>query len=381
MRRLFLITALGAGTIGGQVAHAQAVTAGGSVQAHVGFGDNPFLSLNSPGSSGVAGGSLTGWLQRASETAQTRLTGVVSLDQNFRYYGRLDNYLASLEHRQTFSARLSGTFAARYQDSINPRNFQDLGGQTTDLLSIGQRSRSYGANGTLQWTPTGRDTFYIGPQYTRTTYPGRLGSDFEAYGLSAGYMRRINEKLRVGVDLTTQRVNSDSFADSTSYQGGVRLMYDFSPIWTFDGNVGLIHQTSRGSSSTTPGFSAELCGKYPRYRVCVEASRQSAASGFGGLRTDNRVRATLDYDLTTLSRLNFGAVYDLSKSSGVSIIPTQKYWEISGGYSRTITDRLSAGFSGRYQSRDYGAFAGVADSTVTGYSVTLDATYKFGRLD
>jgi hypothetical protein len=89
----------------------------------------------------------------------------------------------------------------------------------------------------------------------------------------------------------------------------------------------------------------------------------------------------LDYDLSSRSHLTFGALYDVSQSSGLSIVPTQKYYEISAGYSRTLTDRLSAGFSGRVQYRDYGNIVGLDDSTVTGYSVTFDIGYKFGRLD
>ena len=384
MRRVVSLAALLASATVAHAAYAQSVTAGGSLEGRLGFGSNPYLQLNTGGgnsSSGIAGGSLTAWLQRRSETARTRLTGVASLDQNFRYYGRAENYLVALQHDQTISARLSAVGNLRYQDSINPRNF-DLAGTNVDLLAIGQRSRTISADGTIQWMPTSRDSFYFGPQYTHTTFANNSLSGYDQYGLRGGYLRKVNAKLSVGIDMSVQKVNSRGFPDTKSYQGGLRLTYDFSPIWNFDGNVGLIHQVSDfGGSSTTPGFSAKLCGKYPRTRMCVEAARQSASSGFGGLRTDNRISANLSYDLSTRSLVTFAAVYDVSQSSGLSLIPKQKYWEVSGGYSRTITDRLSAGASGRYQYRDYGNFAGITDSTVTGYSVTLDVAYKFGRLE
>jgi hypothetical protein len=377
-----LLAALATGAALPGAAGAQSVTAGGSLTGRIGYGSNPYLNLNSPGGSGVAGGNLTGWLQNRSETSSTRLTGVVDIDQNFQYYGRAENYQALLDHQQTISDKLSVRVGARYSDAINPRNFQvDSNAAPIDLLSIGQRSRNISANGTVQWAPTSRDSFYIGPQYSHTTYPGGVGSSYNSYGMSGGYLRQVSAKMKVGVDLSVQKVNSQGFSNSTSYQGGVRLVYDFSPIWQFDGNVGLIHQTSSFGNSSTPGFSANLCGKYPRYNICLEASRQSAASGFGGLRTDNRIGANVGYDLSSRSHLKFGAVYDISQSSGISIVPTQKYWEISGGYSRTITTRLSGGFSGRYQNRNYGSLAGVNDSTVSGYAATLDVTYKFGRND
>ena len=382
-----MVTALAAGATVTHAADAQSITAGGGVSARFGYSDNPYLGVGSAGATAVAGGSVNAWLQHRSEKSTTRLAGIADLDQNFQNYGLAENYLVTLDHQQTFSARLSGSAQLRFQDSINPRNFSsdDTTGVDTpnvDLLSIGQRSRTIGGSGTLQWAPTSRDSFYIGPQYSRTTYPSSNASDFETYGLRGGYMRSVNAKMKVGLDLAVQRVKSDGFGTSTSYQGGVRLIYDFSPIWQFDGNVGLIHQTSSfGGSSNTPGFSARVCGKYPRYRVCFEGSRQSAASGFGGLRTDNRVSTSLDYDLSTRSHLRFGAVYDVSQSRGFSSIPTQKYYEVSSGYSRTLTDRLSAGFSGRYQYRDFGNIVGVDDSTVTGYAVTFDIGYKFGRLD
>ncbi|QJU56447.1 hypothetical protein HL653_00400 [Sphingomonas sp. AP4-R1] len=384
MRRAsLLVAALMAGAAGPQVADAQVVTAGGSVTGRIGYGSNPYLSLNSPGDSGVAGGDLTAWVQRASENSTTRLTGSADIDQNFNYYGRAENYLARLEHQQTISERLAVTARLRYQDSINPRNFFDnTNSSNIDLLSIGQRSRTFGANANLQWTPSARDSFYFGPQYSRSRYPNQPGNAFDQYGLQGGYLRQVTEKLKVGVDLSYQRLNSRAFSDSDSYQGGLRLVYDFSPIWQFDGGVGLIHQISRpGGSATTPGFNASLCGKYPRYSVCIEGSRQSAASGFGGLRTDNRIGAHGNYALTSRSSVNFSMLYDVSQSSGISTIPTQKFWEISGGYSRTLSERLSAGFSGRYQYRDYGSLVAAGGTSVTGFSGTFDVTYKFGRID
>jgi hypothetical protein len=378
-----LLAALATGAAIPHAAEAQSLTAGGSLTGRLGYGSNPYLTLTSPGGSGVAGGNLTGWLANRSETSVTRLTGVVDIDQNFQYYGRAENYQALLDHQQTISDRLSVRVGARYSDAINPRNFQvDSNAPPTDLLSIGQRSRNVSANGTVQWAPTSRDSFYVGPQYSHSTYPNSTASSYDSYGVSGGYLRQVNAKMKVGIDLSVQKVNSQGFANSTSYQGGVRLVYDFSPIWQFDGNVGLIHQTSSfGSSSSTPGFSASLCGKYPRYNVCVQASRQSAASGFGGLRTDNRVGVNAGYDLSSRSHVRFAAVYDISQATGISTIPTQKYWEISGGYSRTISTRLSGGFSGRYQNRNYGNLVNVTDSTVTGYAATLDVTYKFGRIE
>ncbi|PZU06237.1 hypothetical protein [Sphingomonas sp.] len=382
MRRALILAGLLASAGVAGAANAQEVTAGGSIEARLGFGDNPYLRLGSLGTSGLAGGTLTGWLRRRTETSATSLTGVASVDQNFSHYGRPENYLASIEHQQTFSAKLSGSAQLRYQDSINPRDFTDLGGTNVDLLSIGQRSRTIAGSGTLQWTPTSRDSFYIGPQYSHTTYPSVALNNFDQYGVRGGYLRQINSKLRVGADLSYQKVDSRNIADSESYQGGLRLEYDFNAIWRFDGSVSLIRQRSDiGGSATTPGFTARFCGKYPRYRICVDGSRQSAGSGFGGLRTDNRVGVSVDYELSSRSRVNLTGVYDISQSSGVLSLPTQKFWEVSGGYARTISDRLSAGFSGRYQNRDYGSLVGTGSSSVTGYSATFDVVYKFGRLE
>jgi hypothetical protein len=366
-------------------ADAQAVTAGGTLTGRIGYGDNPNIGLNSPGNSGVVGGTLTGWVQDRTETSSTRLTGMADLTQNFHYYGRFENYLATLEHQQTLSERLSGSVRLRYQDSINLTSLSGLDTNTLDLLSVGQRTRTFAASGTLQWTPSARDNFYVSPDYTRSTYPGSLARNYTQYGVGGGYLRQVTAKMKVGVDLHAMAVRSTGFPHTGSYQASVRLTYDFSPIWKFDGNVGLIRQVGQlGGSVSTPGFSATICGTYPRYSICFNASRQSSSSGFGGLRTDNRAGVDASYKLSQRSNLNFSAIYDISKSPTVSLIPTQKFFEFSGGYSRTITDRLSAGFSGRYQYRDYGdivGLVGVTDTSVTGYSVTLDVTYKFGRIE
>jgi hypothetical protein len=433
MSRLSRIIALVAAGSLATAAAAQEITAGGAATARVGYGDNPFLQINPEGSSAIVGGSLSGWLQRRSETATTRLSGVASLDQYVSHYGSAENYLASLSHLQQLTTRLSISGVISYQDAINARGFGGVGGTfggigtgigtgvtavgtglgtgatgvdtdglaiggigtglggvgfggtSGDLLSIGQRTRSVFGSGQVNWAPTARDSFYVGPQYTHSTYPGLAASDFTQYGVRGGYLRTVNARLKVGVDLLAQRVNSDGFPDSTSYQASLRLVYDFNAIWQFDGTVGLINQRTSApisSSSSTIGFTARICGRYPRYQMCFEAARQSAPSGFGGLRTDNRAQASGQYDLSARSRLTAAAVYDRStSSSGVSLIPRQTYWEVSAGYSRTLTQRLSAGFSGRYQYRDFGNFAGLTDSSVTGYAVTLDATYRFGRLE
>ena len=392
------LAALLAGAVGVALApalDAQSVTAGGTVDLRVGYGSNPFLSLNSQGGTGVAGGTLTAWLQRQSETSTTRLTGIASIDQNFSHYGRPENYLATLRHDQSFSARLRLQGELNYQDSISAQTYNGfgsgtavpgslVGGDQTDLLSIGQRTRSVFGDASLQWQPTSRDSFYAGPSFNHTTYPGNGLSNFDQYGARGGYLRRINEKLQLGIDLNAQRVNSKFFPNSTSYQASGRLVYDFSAIWQFDGSIGLINQRRAGiGSRTTAGFTARLCGKYPRYRACIEAARQSSASGLGGLRTDNRIDADISYDLTSLSQISAGAIYDISDSSETSVVPKQKYWQASLTYRRTLSDRLSAGVTGNYQHRDYGALAapvGLFGSTASGYSVTANVSYRFGRL-
>lgn len=394
MRTSFRLIPLLAGVALAPALNAQAITAGGEIALRAGFNSNPFFSLDSPGGSGIVGGTLTGWVQRQSDVSVTRLMGIASVDQNFRYYGRPENYLGSLSHRQSFSEKLSLNGQISYQSAINPGSYfsnsaSPSGGLTgglgtpitTDLLSIGQRTRSLSGDATLQWQPTSRDSFYGGPTFNHTTYPNNGASNFDQYGMRAGYLRRLNEKLQVGIDVNAQKVNSRLYPDSTSVQGSARLVYDFSSVWEFDGSIGLINQHGTGIGTTrTVGFSAQLCGKYPRYSICVDASRQSAPSGFGGLRTDNRAHASVSYQLSSRSSVNAGAVYDISDSTGVTIIPKQKYWQLDGGYRRTLTERLAGGFSGRYQHRDFGTLPGVAGSTANGYSVTVDVSYKFGRL-
>lgn len=386
MRRIAtLLAGVAAGAAVPYAANAQAVTAGGTIAARVGYGDNPNISINSPGNSGVAGGTLTGWIQDRTETSTTRLTGMADITRNFRYYGTYENYLATIDRQQTFSERLSGNIRARYQDSINLTSISGVDSNSLDLLSIGQRTRTIAGSGTLQWTPSSRDSFYISPNYNHSTYPGSLAHNYSQYGVGGGYLRQVSEKMKVGIDLSAMTVHSTGFPNTSSYQGGVRLTYDFSPIWKFDGNVSLIRQNGQlGGSLTTPGFSASLCGNYPRYSICINAARQSSSSGFGGLRTDNRIGVDANYKLSVRSTVNFSAVYDISKSPVVSLVPTQKFLEFSGGYSRTISNRLSAGFSGHYQYRNYGDLVGLpagTDTSVTGYSVTLNVSYNFGRLE
>lgn len=363
-------------------AQAASMQYGGYIDAHAGYGSNPFFNINSPGPSALVGATLSGSILRTTAQSRSILTAEADVSQYLKHYGNTQNYAARLRHNQQLSQVLAVAADINYENAINPSpsfstRTADLLPQG-DLLTIGQRTRRLSGGADLTWEPNERDLFQAGINGSHATFSGGQASAYNSYGANIGYLRTLNSRTKIGVQGTASTINSSIYPDSHSYSLGLQLTQQISPVWRFDGGVSLILQTTRGRSSKTPGFNGSLCGTYPRYTFCLIASRFSAPSGLGGLRTDTQAGARMNYKLTTRSTLDLSATYDISKSEQ-GVLPRQKYYEAAAAYRRELTPRLSVGVSGRVQGRDYGPLFATGGNKVTGYTGTANVVWKFGR--
>ena len=384
-RHVALVCAVGtAGYVPFAGAKAAMIQGSGSIDLHAGYGSNPFFNPASSGGSALLGATLSGVLTRMTAVSQSSLTGQVDIDGYLRHYGRTENYSATLRHNQQLSQALAVGGQVSYDSIINPSpsfgtRSADLQTQG-DLLTVGQRTRRISGSGDISWEHSEHDLFQAGVNASHATFSGGAASSYSSYGASIGYLRTLNDHTKIGIQGGVNMTKSSDYPDSHSFNVGLQLIQQISPVWRFEGGVSLLAQSTLGRLYKTVGFNGSLCGTYPRLTVCAVASRNTAPSGFGGLRTDTQGGGRVNYKLTPHSFIELSATYDISSSKG-GILPTQKYYDLATAYRRELSPRLSVGASARLQGRDYGTLlAGTQDSKVTGYTATANVVWKFGRI-
>ncbi len=381
-RRLALVVATGAiGIIPASRVNAS-ITAGGIVDVHGGYGSNPFFSLNSLGGTPVGGATVTVKVVRQAGTSRTELSGTADLEQYAKHYGLAQDYVARIFHNQQLTEKLAVMGGLSYENSLNPQPSYSTRSSDlvplNDLLTVGQRQYRYSGDLNFTYEPNARNLYQFGFNGTHSGFTGGIGSSYNQYGGSLGYLRTISARTRIGVQGGYSAVQSKRYPFSRSFNIGLQLMQKIDTYWEFNGGVSYILQRQGGLSFKNIGFNGSLCGKYPRFTVCVLGSRQAAASGLGGQRTDTQGGLRFDYKVTEHSTIQLSSTYDLSQATGSSV-PTQKYYDAAASYRRILTPRLSVGASGRYQTRDFGSLLGVGKEKANSYTGTLNVTWKFGR--
>lgn len=421
---------------------AASYTFNGTVDGRIGIGNNPGLNSVEEGTSALVGANINGVLTRATTLGTTTLVGNVDLEQNFNRYGFLDNYTVNLAHTQRLSERLTVNGTAGYQNTINRRG--DLGAASgfyaptvvgltpvptttttatptatnpatvatlpgapltydpsaVDFASFGQRNQRVFGSAGLAWTPGARDTVTAGADASHSTYGGSgIASTYTEYGANTGYLRTLNANTRLGLQGSVQHIKSGQYSDSTSYQAGIQFEQRLSANWLLNGTLGLLfqHQSAYRDTLLLPGetvgrrnnrtvaFSASLCGTYPRTNGCLTASRQSAPSGIGGLRTSTDLGASVGHSFTEHSRGNLFLSYDHSGSSD-RLTPRQDLYSARASYSRDVARRIALGANAGYQRREFGAYRGLVNvpafgqTNLNSYQLTADVIYRFGRL-
>jgi len=365
------------------------VTWGGTAEARVGYGTNPFLYNNSDAGSGLVGFTLAPEVDWRQPTAKTVLSGSYNRDQYFSKYGHADDYGVDLRRTEQFSSKLSGTAHAGYFSSISGllspyyNNIVTQPG-TVDSLSVGARQKRIYGDAGLDYQPNARDAFSVTGVAEHDSYSRFFGGDYTYVGGTGSYSRAIDARTRVGFQLVGGQSFSKLYPDTASIQPAATLQRKLSAHWTFKGSLGAIIELERagGRSRTrvTPGFSASLCDSQPRLDLCATASRQTAPSGLGGLRRETQFGVEGTYRLSERSRLVGSVVYGMSDTDRLVVVDQvaygdQRYAFARLSYQRDLSRRLSAGASGFYQRRSGGGLP-----NIHALAITFNLTAKFGHL-
>lgn len=351
----------------------------GYVEGRLGYVTDPFLS-GQGGGSGLAGVTLAPVLTQTTSLGQTTVQGNYDREQYFSRFGYSETYGVDLTHAQRLSERLTGQVHAGYVNTNNATVSGNFDPVLNDLFTVGQRSWRVSGDGSLDWTATMRDRITASVNATRVVYTGdRLfASDYDQFGGTLDYLHTLTGRTKIGGTVSYVRYLSKDYPDSSSLQPGIKIQQDLSGTWTFNGDVGVILQKIDGDSrtSTSLGFHASLCGKYPLSSLCVRASRASSGTGIGGLSRTTAFGADYSRRLSEHETFTLSGDYEKTSYAGSAIGAVDAtFVSANAGYSRDLTRRLSAGVSGRYQLRTTGNYG-----TEHSIAATVNIRMKIGRI-
>ncbi|UAK24141.1 TonB-dependent receptor [Sphingomonas nostoxanthinifaciens] len=358
-----------------------------NLRGELGYGTNPFLVTGVNDAAGFGSFSIAPTLSQKTSRSTTTVSGSFYREQYFNNYGHSDTGVVQVSREQQLTSRLQGSLQGNFTDTDNALLSPGYDPTLVDVLTTGQHTRIYSGAAGLTWQESARDQFGASFNAAHGSYGNQTGllvaSDYDQYGGTLSYYHTFTARTQAGFIGTYSRVTSNIYPDSWSLQPAVALKQVLSDIWLFNGDIGVIRtHINGGGNSTGVGFHANLCGTYPRRTICITASRQTSASGIGGLRTDLTGEVNVTQKIGDKQSITLSALYDDSRARGTAPIgsgflnlPRQKFAQARLDYSRDLTPRLSAGATARFQHRDYSTFG---RATAVGGSVNL--TYRIGHI-
>ena len=370
-------------------AAAQQVKFSATVKGELGYRSNPFLRPHLNDGSVYGSGSIAPQLLYETERSTTTLQGGYDRDEYFTRFGHTDSLQASLQRVDRLRENLTSTLSGSYRTS-NKVRVTDPEEVDNEPLNIGRRTYQSEGAALVQWQATAQDQISAGAQIRHLAYgdngsiAGVLASGYTQYAGNVGYTRVLDARTTIGVQGSVSETHSQRYPNSRAFQPSLTFKRQLSPIWTVDGNVGVVLQHIYGpfsSSHTSFSYGLNLCGNYTLTQICVSGHRQTSPSGYGALRTNTGVSASLTEKLTEHSRVAASASYYKSSSNRgirgpVLGIPSEaKALMAHAQYDRDLSERLSAGFGGMYQRRS-GSTLG-AGHTI---GANVHVTAKLGRI-
>lgn len=369
-------------------ATAQPIQVNAVLSSEMGYITNPFLAP------GVTKGSIYASASVAPHLSYETARSVTNLDASYNRatylhdFGYTDSGYIALLRTDHLTQFVSNAFSARYQTS----NTATISDPTAiiDPLAIGRRTKTISASDQVQWQLGANDQLVYGAQVSHVTYgnnrsSGVLGrpSAYTQYAANAGYNHTLDARTTVGAQVSVSTSHSKLYPSSRTIQPSLTAKRQLSAAWTIDGHVGMVFSTIEGPvsrSTTSLGIGANLCGTYPLTHICLKVTRDTQPSGYGPLRTTSSISLELMRTLDEHSRLTASAQYSRNGSGnfgalGNTIVRNAKVAQLSVGYDRDLTQRVSVGVDGRAQRRELSGY-----STAHSYSALLHVRAKLGRI-
>jgi hypothetical protein len=356
-------------------AHAQDdVRLSADAGATVGYSNNPFSVAGDDTGSAFVEVNIDPRATMVNERSVIILSGSLDYQRYLERYNDSTNYGADLSYSGTPSEHVRTGLSVGYDSSIlggDNRNYDvfdpaipvTLPTTGTDLTLFGTRDRrnTLRTNGNISYTMSPRDTLTGSAYFIRARYDGfsEVGN-YDGYGGTGGYSRQISNHLQLGVQGSVSKYNySGALSDTSVYSVRGSFSTAFGPRWTANGALGVSFVDSSRGSGTSASLSGNLnlCRNSERSNLCATVSRAVVPSGVAGTRTETAVGGNYTYRLSERETLFANANYVKNGSNQLFIGGQNEYLRASGGYRRTLTERVRLVVSARY--REY--FGGTVD--------------------
>lgn len=408
---------------------AQETRSGAQITATGGYSSSPFAEARGRGSGATASLSVAPYVAVDTERNTLKLSGVVRLQAYSNRYPLTDSYRVSLDDRLRASERLALFGHVDLSTQVLGGDDPDVlgaagvippigdpaltgngsgGGATTGagtgaagpgatgvapvvpiptdgtlfndigLLGSRDRRRSVYVTGGGQYALSQRDSFDFSGFVDLARY-SRFGSlsNYNGYGETLGYSRRVSSTLRAGAQASVSRFDYRGARGRTNIVSAEgTLSGQVNQFWTFAASLGV--SIIDGSSvftrhSTSISGSLQLCRQGERDVLCALASRQARATGFNGAQFITTADLNWRHRLNERSSLSADAVY--VEQGGLTTLngSQNKYLRTAVTLDRDITERLRGLVSARYRQ----VFGG-NNGRVNDYGGQIGLSYRLG---
>lgn len=373
---------------------AQSVQFSAVAQSELGYGTNPFLVPGVTKGTIFASASIAPQILYQTALSTTRLQGQYRREAYLEKFGYTDSGSIGLIRTDQLSPYLSSTLTGNYTTS-NEAIVSDPNQPVKDPLDIGRRSKILTGSDQLQWQTSARDQLSYGAQYSHQSYgksrvPGFVGisSNYTQYGTNVGYNHSVDSRTSVGAQVSLSTVRSQIYPNSRTIQPALTARRQLTAVWEIDGHIGMVFSRIEGpfaESSNSLGIGVNLCGQYPRTHICLKLSRDTQPTGHGPLQKVTVIAGQLTHELDEHSRLSVNAQFARDSSGsfstpGTPFLGNSKLVLASTDYDRDLTQRVSAGFGGRFQWRSLETQSVGTPSAAHSYTATIHVRAKLGRM-
>lgn len=343
------------------------------LQAGLGYSTNPLLFVGDSTGSAFGRISAYGFHGWSTERSSTSLTGYVENNTYFRRYSnqQLFNLNALTSKRfspaVTISANLGfsgdsgGQLSSRFFEvpvGALPINQAPPGNALVivnpDLAALNERQYriNAGLGGAFALSP--RDALSTTLAAQRVFFSGGGNDlDYNLYDASAGYQRRLSERVSAGVRVIGSYTDYRSGGSITSYGPQATIDARLTADWQLAAAAGFVRtkvdqgpQIAADNDSIDLALDGSLCRNLEFERICARISRRTQSSVLGAAPVSSSISA--DYSRRLNARDQLQATLAVVRTGRVeieSVGGAQTFYSFAGSFDRRISDRLSAGVS------------------------------------
>lgn len=325
-------------------------------------------------------------LERTSPTSHIALNGRFEFEEYFDHSSfDSQDQIIDLDVEKALSERSRLGLDANFTRDTTLTSEDDI---TNRFLDDAIRFISWRATPSWTYDLTPLDQVSLAGSYRQVEYDSSEKTDYQYFGPTIGYNRRLGELSKFTTELSARRFIPDEPGDNYTDTIGTLFGYAYtsSERFSISGAAGVSyseeHEEDVGNDSDV-GYRLKFDMKYlvsEQLTARVSLSHDNEPSGDGDQVTRNRARAALDYQVTEMATLgldfNYADNVDLLGFEGESTDDEDdrsRYFAVRPNIGWQFTEDLSLVAS--YQFR-YKKFEDEND-TATSNSVFLTLQYNF----